>query len=85
MNARTRFQPVLIEIKIVMGVLLFVGLFVLGVPAPTVQGMVWQPVLSTPVAPQVSAVGGGAFSETLASFTALIPEIAVTYLPVIIK
>lgn len=88
MNARTRFCPVLIAIKIGAAVLLILGLFVLGVfpdqPAPPVQGMVGLPVLSTPVVPPpVSANGGGGFSGTLASFTALIPENLAVYLPLI--
>jgi hypothetical protein len=66
------------------------GLFGLGVfldqSVQPVQGMAGQPVLSTPVAQQPASVnGGGAFSGTLASFTALIPEIMTSYLPLINK
>lgn len=88
MNTRIRFRPVLIAVRIGLAVLLAVGLFGLGVlldqlVAP-VHGMAGQPVLPAPAASQPSsATGGGAFSGTLASFTALIPENLGIYLPLI--
>lgn len=85
MSTRTRFRPVLIATKIGVAVLLFVGLFGLRMTASPVQGMDWQPVLSTPVASQVNAAASGAVRGTLASFTALIPEILSSYLPLINK
>ena len=85
MNARMPLRPILTAIKIGVIVLLVVNLIGLGIAAPPVQGMDWHPALSTAVAPQVSAAASPAVRGTLASFTALIPELSGAFLPMIFK
>jgi hypothetical protein len=85
MNARASFRPVLLAIKIGAVVLLVVDLLGFGIPAPPVQGMDGQSAFSTETMPQVSAAVSGPVAGTLASFTALIPELSGVYLPLILK
>lgn len=71
-------------------VLVFVvALFLLGValtpPAPPAQAQFVLPAAPTAVAQPEVVGGGGAFSGTLASFTALIPEVIVVNLPLVGK
>jgi hypothetical protein len=88
MNAGKRFGRS--ASKIAVALLLVVGLYLLGIiltpPTPRVQAVYTMPNDSNPPAPQPENIsGGGAFSGTLASFTALIPEFTVVNLPLIGK
>ena len=85
MIARTNLRTILVAIKIGVAVLLVVGLFGLGSTAPRVHGMDAQPVFPTTGPPEVSAAVSPEIDGTLASFTALIPEILGVYLPMIIR
>lgn len=85
MNAKIAFRPILMVIKIGAIIVLIVNLIGLGIAAQPVEGMDWHPVLSTAVAPQVNAAASPAVRGTLASFTALIPELSGVFLPLIIK
>ena len=90
MSARLNRRPFLSGLKIGVAVMMVAGLFLLWVmlapPVPAVQAIFIQPLASTPVASEPASVsGGGGFSGTLASFTALIPEIASVYIPMVVK
>lgn len=90
MSAGLLRRPFLKILQIGAALLLVAGLFLLGValtpPVPPAQAVYLQPLASTPVGQQPAVVGGGGgFSGTLASFTALIPEIIFVSLPLIAK
>jgi hypothetical protein len=88
----TRLQSRLYQsgVRIGLVVLVVVGSFLLEIlvtpPPPAVQAVFVQPIVSIQVTSPPSAItGGGGVNGTLASFTALIPEIAPVYIPVVVK
>jgi|WetSurMetagenome_2_1015567.scaffolds.fasta_scaffold777631_2 hypothetical protein len=90
MSARLHSRPFLGGLKIGLVVLIVVGLFLVEIlvtpPPPAVQAVFVQPIVSIQATPPPSAItGGGGTNGTLASFTALIPEIAPVYIPVVVK
>jgi hypothetical protein len=87
MNARLPARLLQSGLKFAVILLLVAGLFALGIlltpPAPTVQAVNSLPVDSQPRSLTAPTPIGGDSLGTLASFTALIPEISVINLPLI--